>query len=454
MLNTNELSHEYFEELCSLAALGRIPAEEYELLKTHLQTCSTCRSCLTDFNEILHEHLPLLDTQEEIYSGSGKVTFHDASYKHRFVQKAAAEGIHFSKEFTGKTAGAKGKNWELLPSFSWLWGTRLTATAALLILGVTFLVMGRRIRELRKESSVARQEISKLESVLSASGQRAQPPSQLPAVEARSAQLVQEKKSQPFAGDDGVTLSNLQQALHRTQSDYESTLSRSRSLEEQLQAASNEVNTLRTELLSLKSGASASAKSKDTEIALQQVTGEVERLRREKSQTTSVIAVQQNQLQEINDKLAQQTDKLESERELFATSREIRNLMGSRNLHIIDVADVDSRGTQRPFGRVFYTEGKSLLFYAYDLEKKKKSLEKFSFQAWGQLGTKSGSVQTLGLFQADDQAQNRWVLRCDDPALLAQIDSVFVTIEPKGGSARPQGQQLMYAFLKANPNHP
>jgi hypothetical protein len=180
----------------------------------------------------------------------------------------------------------------------------------------------------------------------------------------------------------------------------------------------------------------------------------LERLRREKNQTTSLIASQQNQLRELNDKLTQQTEKLENEKELFSTSREIRNLMGSRNLHIIDVTDVDSRGTQRPFGRVFYTEGKSLLFYAYDLDRKKKSLERFSFQAWGQLGTKSGSVQSLGLFQADDQAQNRWVLRCDDPALLAQIDSVFVTIEPKGGSSRPEGQQLIYAFLKANPNHP
>ena len=106
MLNTNELSHEYFEELCSLAALGQISAGEYELLQTHLQTCSTCQNCLADFNEILHEHLPLLDAQEEIYSGSGRVTFHDASYKHRFVQRAAAEGIRFSDEFAGKAGGA------------------------------------------------------------------------------------------------------------------------------------------------------------------------------------------------------------------------------------------------------------------------------------------------------------------------------------------------------------
>lgn len=37
---------------------------------------------------------------------------------------------------------------------------------------------------------------------------------------------------------------------------------------------------------------------------------------------------------------------------------------------------------------------------------------------------------------------------------LAEIDAVFVTIEPKGGSARPTGKQLLFAYLKADSNHP
>lgn len=454
MLNPNELSHEYFEELCSLAAVGRITAGEFELLKTHLPTCQSCRSCLADFNEILHEHLPLLDTGEEVYSESGNVTFHDASYKHRFIQRAAVEGITFSDESYGKTGGYEGRNWHILPPFHRSWKTTLTTAAALFLFGVNFFLMRGRIQELRQENDRARQEISKLRSGMNTTGMSTQPPAQQPSAEVGPVQHLQEKRIPLPSADEGVKVSTLQQALHKTQSDYEAALMRSRSLEEQLQNASSEVNSLRNEVISVKNSTSANDKLKETETALQQVTGELDRLRREKNQTLSLIASQQNQLREFNDKLTQQTEKLESEKELFTTSREIRNLMGSRNLHIIDVTDVDSRGTQRPFGRVFYTEGKSLLFYAYDLDRKKKSLERFSFQAWGQLGTKSGSVQSLGLFQADDQAQNRWVLRCDDPALLAQIDSVFVTVEPRGGSQRPQGQQLIYAFLKANPNHP
>ncbi len=118
MLNPNELNHEYFEELCSLAVIGRVTAGEFELLKTHLQTCLSCRSCLADFNEIAHEHLPLLDSGEEVYSESGNVTFHDASYKHRFVQRVAEEGIVFSGESERKADDLKGRHWHHLPSYS------------------------------------------------------------------------------------------------------------------------------------------------------------------------------------------------------------------------------------------------------------------------------------------------------------------------------------------------
>jgi hypothetical protein len=45
-------------------------------------------------------------------------------------------------------------------------------------------------------------------------------------------------------------------------------------------------------------------------------------------------------------------------------------------------------------------------------------------------------------------------LRLDDPAKLAQIDAVFVTIEPHGGSERPTGKAFLYAYLKKDPNHP
>ena len=174
MLNPNELNHEYFEELCSLAVIGRVTAGEFELLKTHLQTCLSCRSCLADFNEIAHEHLPLLDAGEEVYSESGNVTFHDASYKHRFVQRAAEEGIVFSGESDRRADDLKGRHWHHLPSYPWSWKTALTAAAALLLFGVPFFMMRSRIQELQKENDISQQEISRLKGGMTSAGESSQ----------------------------------------------------------------------------------------------------------------------------------------------------------------------------------------------------------------------------------------------------------------------------------------
>ena len=130
--------------------------------------------------------------------------------------------------------------------------------------------------------------------------------------------------------------------------------------------------------------------------------------------------------------------------------------MGARNLHIIDVRDADGKGKNRKsFGRIFYTEGKSLIFYAFDLDEKKLENAKYSFEAWGERLGQAAPVRSLGMLYMDDKAQKRWVLKVDDPEQLAEIDSVFVTIESPGGdNQKPRGQKVLYAFLGGNANHP
>jgi anti-sigma-K factor RskA len=46
------------------------------------------------------------------------------------------------------------------------------------------------------------------------------------------------------------------------------------------------------------------------------------------------------------------------------------------------------------------------------------------------------------------------VLRLDDPRQLAEIDAVFVTVEPHGGSQKPTGKPFLYALLRKEANHP
>jgi hypothetical protein len=140
--------------------------------------------------------------------------------------------------------------------------------------------------------------------------------------------------------------------------------------------------------------------------------------------------------------------------ELLAHDRDIRELMGARDLYVAEVYNVVRNGTQKPYGRVFYTKGKSLIFYAYDLDQQHGMNNATTFQAWGRRGPDRQQALNLGVFYEDSVSKKRWIVKCDDPKTLAQIDGVFVTVEPDGGSPKPSGKSLLFAYLRVDPNHP
>ena len=448
-MNSREFGHERFEELSALSAIGQISVEEFRELQAHLKTCANCRLREADFTEILHEHLPLLAPTDAAMPGSRNVAFHDASYKQRFIQRAQKEGLVFSPEVTGvkNPRQVEASRWR---DFAWLWQPkRLAFSLALVALGFWLGSLGAsralkvnvpppspELANVREENSRLRHQIEQFAT---------QPPKVQP-----EALISQPRPMAPAANN-----ADLERQLAQARRDSAAALARTQVLDEELQKASGELASLREEASKLRSDSGSAAKLKETEAALQTASSELQKLQRERSVYASTFADQQTEIRDLMEKLGTQTEGIEQERELTAASSDIRQLMGARNLHIIDVEDVeDSGAAKQPVGRVFYTEGKSLIFYAFDLEKRRKSLEKYSFQAWGQREAKGGPVQSLGVFVNDIQGKSPWVLKYDDPKVLAQIDSVFVTIEPKGGSNRPQGRQLMYAYLRANANHP
>jgi hypothetical protein len=151
------------------------------------------------------------------------------------------------------------------------------------------------------------------------------------------------------------------------------------------------------------------------------------------------------------------TDNTRSTDEQFlAKDRDIRELMGARQLYIADVVDVRHNGERsKPFGRVFYTKGKSLIFYAFDLESQPGYRETNTFQAWGRPDSSSARPISLGIFYMDSEKNQRWVVKSENPDVLAQINAVFVTVEPKGGSEKPTSQPFLEAYLHTLPvNHP
>ena len=243
--------------------------------------------------------------------------------------------------------------------------------------------------------------------------------------------------------------------LAKVRNDSAAAEARSKALQEQLQAAASELESFRAQQEQV-SGSRNQLEKKlaEAELAITRASDELQKIRQRSTDDAATVAAQSREIRELSGKLASQSETLERETTLLAASRDIHDLMGARNLHIVDVLDIDSKGKdRRAFGRVFYTEEKSLIFYAFDLGDRATARRNASFQAWGARGPAQNPAQNLGIFYVDDQRQNRWVLKFEDPRILAEIDSVFVTVEPQGGSARPTGRKFLYAYLKANTNH-
>jgi hypothetical protein len=166
----------------------------------------------------------------------------------------------------------------------------------------------------------------------------------------------------------------------------------------------------------------------------------------------------QYQLADREARLTEVSASLDRERDMLSAGREVRDIMGARDLHIVDVVDRDGKGRpKQAFGRAFYTQGKSLIFYAFDLPTKNTADGKFVYAAWGSNSNDLNAKVThsLGIFYNDDQAQHRWAMKFDDPKLLEEIDTVFVTLEPAGKPfATPTGKPLLEAYFGTPPNHP
>src|SRR5262249_40160075 len=104
--------------------------------------------------------------------------------------------------------------------------------------------------------------------------------------------------------------------------------------------------------------------------------------------------------------------------------------------------------------RVLFTKNKRLIIYAFDLDAQPGVQNASSFQAWGRRGPDKKQALSLGLFYEDNANKKRWVLKANDAKTLEDIDAVFVTVEPNGGSQHPSGKQLLFAYLRVGPNHP
>jgi Tfp pilus assembly protein PilV len=438
MMSNHEGSHpEYYQELCAIAASGQISESEFVELQDHLRQCEECRSTYAEFIDLLHSKLPLVDPE---VIGSAKLPGffpESSSYRERFLARARKEGLTVSNHSLQDSPSHKSGIW------SWvrLGYAQVAAVAvAALLLAVGVLAYNLHQSNLRylnlasersSANTQARQGVTQ-ESLESRTPSAVVPPTPLP--------------TPPKAAAADAELA-------KVRTDHAAAEARSKTLEEQLTRVATELEALRSENEKTNvSREELGKKLKEAEQVANAIKDDLQEIRQARSKDSLTIGAQDLQIQELSEKLAEQAEILEQERILLEASRDVRDLMGARTFHIADVYDVDSKGKdQRSFGRVFTTEGKQLLiFYAFDLNDRNTAKRNASFQVWGKRGPTQSSAHSLGLFQIDDQKQNRWVLRFEDPRILAEIDSVFVTVEPPGGSAKPTGRQFLFAYLNTS----
>jgi DNA-binding NarL/FixJ family response regulator len=226
-------------------------------------------------------------------------------------------------------------------------------------------------------------------------------------------------------------------------------------------AQRGEIQTLRAQLGNAGNGRANSeqnvqlpGESQNQEKLLADARDEVARTNESRANDEASLTAQQARITELSDKLRVASATLEMERQLAAAGQNLRELMVARQLHVIDIRDTDPSGNPSDaFGRVFLTEGKSLTFYAFDLNVGRPADAKRNFQVWGVPDANAKSSRSLGFLQADNEASGRWVLKVDNPDLVKDINSAFVTVEPATGGKQPSGQKMLYAYL-GEANHP
>jgi len=263
-----------------------------------------------------------------------------------------------------------------------------------------------------------------------------------------------ETKSESPPGTKAEEQRNIQVAALRAQLDLQSAeIARLTSQQTQLEKDLSDKETERTRIVQEKTNLAQQLQLAQTN--LQSLQQKLDTVTTQGSADAAQVAGLREKVNELTNSMHERDQELAQEQELLDHDRDIRELMGSRDLYIAEVYDVAKTGdTQKPFGRVFYTKGKSLVFYAYDLDQQPGIKNASTFQAWGRRGPDRDHAVNLGIFYQDNANKKRWVLKSTNPKTLAQIDAVFVTVEPNGGSPHPSGNPLLFAYLRIEPNHP
>jgi hypothetical protein len=433
--------HDEFLELCAVSTSGDLTEEEQSKLRVHLAVCPECRQALKEFEAAVDVGVPLLASKlsavrsEELAStqshGRESAQLGSLSDENSERQREGAR-VSVGEERSGFAfAGRHGYRPSQI-NWNYVWMPFAACVLLAIALGISTYRIGKglKVESTQATSNSGDVRIEALEQRISDAGHD------------------REVLRTQLAGRDKV----IAELRRRTEQDSK-VLSEMKSAQANLEQSLQADNAEKQRVLDERAG--ITQKFEAAQASLKQMQSQLDAVTQQRAMEASRDASLGDQIKDLSAQLRAQGETVARQDELLAHDRDIRDLMGARKLYVVDVYDVARDGsTQKSYGRVFYTKGKSLIFYAYDLDQEPGVRNASTFQAWGRRGPDKQQALNLGIFYQDSASKKRWVLKFDDPKALDEIDAVFVTVEPNGGSEKPSGKPLLSAYLQVAPNHP
>jgi hypothetical protein len=442
-------SHGRFLELCAILTSGDLTEEEQKELQAHLAECPDCRQALKEFEAVADIGVPLLHSglsggdsleQDSLQSEAVRAT-PDPAMEHAEMARGQREPVD---ESSGLGFSHRNGYRPLAVNWNYVWTSFAAAVVLTAALGLSSFQVGK-----QKSQENALVQLSAPDRKYDKKYDRKHD-AKVDALEQKISDAGHDREvlKAQLADRDRMIAD-----LRRQVADGSAALNEMKSAQIELQHSLQSETAAKQQIAQGQSNLAGQLDA--AQSTLQKTQAELDSLQQQRALEQARADGLSAQIRELHGQLRDQQEELGKEQELLAHDRDIRELMGARDLYIAEVYDVARDGqTQKPYGRVFYTKGKSLVFYAYDLDQQDGYKSASTFQAWGSRGLDKQQATSLGIFYKDNAAKKRWVVKFDDPKKLEQINAVFVTVEPNGGSHRPSGKPLLFAYLKVDPNHP
>jgi len=438
--------HRRFEEMCTLAATGQLGGPQMCELNEHIAKCNSCRKFLQSVAQVSVRVMAVL-AEDRVPAGDvvppegmrarflARITAEEQNGKPAprpqpvLIQKPALISPEARYENATRTENTVPSRVRWVP-LRFLWRPAEVIVVCLII-GTAGFYAGKNIAERRSQPPA--------QAISSTGG--------LPHGSTSPDRADRVSQSEPQKPAMQSQLSILQSKLVVAEA-------RQRELSDKLRETNDRFSTLTMQSEDEQRLLTQQEQQARGQVSLLQ--GEVEKLRWQLDESKARLTAQQRESEERKARLEETEFSRQRELDLRSAKSEIGELVAARNLHIVDVYDADSGGKrQRSFGRVFYIEGKALVFYAYELEDPRKLNANVVFHVWGEKAGLKETIHSLGILHNDDANHGRWAMTFDDSQVLAQINSVFVTAEVANKHYHePHGKKVLYAYFGSQPNHP